>query len=133
MFKKIYLIIGILTVLIFIATGQYLLRAFPDKEKLDLTFRVMQRSRHIFILLSGCTLSVIGVYFQKSNNKFSYALQLLATFILFTANILFIYCFFYEVDISFIPSTPLLHVATYSFLAGIVLHAIASWIKQPIS
>ena len=36
MFKKIYLIIGILTVLIFIATGQYLLRAFPDKEKLDL-------------------------------------------------------------------------------------------------
>lgn len=129
MIKKSYLIFGIVTVIIFVATGQYLLRCFPDKEKLDLTFRVMQRSRHIFILLSGCTLAAIGIYFQPSNNKLSYIIQLVATLILFSTNLLFIYCFFYEVDIAFIPSTPLLHIATYSFLAGIVLHAIAGWRK----
>lgn len=125
MLKKLYLIVGITTIILFIATGQYLLRVFPEKDKLDLAFRVMQRSRHIFILLSGCTLSLIGVYFKAANNSIAYTLQLFATLILFLSNAMFIYCFFYEVEIAYIPDTPVLHIATYSFLAGAVIHALA--------
>jgi hypothetical protein len=122
MIKKLYLAYGIATILIFIATGQYLLRAFPDKDVLDLSFRVMQRSRHIFILMSGFTLTSMGLYFQLSEIKWIRAAQLLATLLLFLANTLFIYAFFYEVDITYIPKTPAIHIATYIGLAGIVLH-----------
>jgi hypothetical protein len=122
MIRKIYLYYGIATILIFIATGQYLLHAFPDKTELDLSFRVMQRSRHIFILMSGFTLTALGLYFVLSTIKWIRAAQLLATILLFSANTLFIGGFFYEVDISFIPKTPMIHIATYIGLAGIVLH-----------
>lgn len=120
--RLLYLTVGILTVLIFIATGQYLKHKFPNKEGMDLTFRAMQRSRHIFILLSGLVLAGIGTYFQSAKAQFFIRVQYLAFVTLMIANTLFIYAFFYEVETHFIPKTPLVHYATYLILAGVALN-----------
>lgn len=125
--RLLYLSVGILTVLIFIATGQYLKHKFPNKEGMDLAFRVMQRSRHIFILLSGLVLAGTGTYFQSAKTQLFVLIQYIAFAILFIANVLFIYAFFYEVDILFIPKTPILHYATYLILAGVVLNFIGAF------
>lgn len=125
--KLLYLCIGILTVLVFLGTGQYLRRVFPNKENIDLAFRVMQRSRHIFILLSGLVLSGIGIYFQSARLALFRIIQYIAFVILIVANGLFIYAFFYEVDTNFIPQTPILQYAAYLILAGVALNFIATF------
>lgn len=125
--KILYLSTGILTVLIFIATGQYLKHKFPNKEGMDLAFRVMQRSRHIFILLSGLVLAGIGTYFQSAKAQLFIIVQYIAFAILIIANVLFIYAFFYEVETHFIPKTPVLHYAAYLILAGVVLNFIGTF------
>ena len=125
--KLLYLSIGILTVLIFLATGQYLKHQFPNKEGMDLAFRVMQRSRHIFILLSGLTLSGIGIYFQYARTRLFVTLQYIAFSLLFIANALFVYAFFYEVETLFIPKTPVLHYAAYLVLGGVFLNFVSTF------
>lgn len=124
--KILYLSIGILTVLIFLATGQYLKYKFPNKEGMDLAFRTMQRSRHIFILLSGLVLAGIGTYFQLAKTQLVVIIQCIAFVILLIANALFIYAFFYEVETHFIPKTPIVHYATYLILAGVVLNFVGT-------
>lgn len=125
--KLLYLSLGILTVLIFIATGQYLKHQYPNKAGMDLAFRAMQRSRHIFILLSGLVLAGTGTYFQSAKTRLFVIIQYIAIIILFIANALFIYAFFYEVETSFIPKTPILHYATYLILAGVVLNFVSTF------
>ncbi len=125
--KLLYLSKGILTVLIFLATRQYLKHKFPSKEGMDLAFRVMQRSRHIFILLSGLVLSGIGIYFQYARTRLFVMIPYLAFALLFAVNALFIYAFFYEVYVSFIPKTPIIHYAAYLVLGGVGLNFVGTF------
>ncbi len=121
-FSIFYLFIGISGLLFFIWTGQYLLKKFPEKQQLDLSFRVMQRSRHIFLLLISLIEIGIGIYIQPVNRFFFILIQRIATSLMVCAHILFIYAFFYEIEVKWIPETPILHYATYLVLASLSIH-----------
>ena len=121
-FSTLYLFIGLLSLLFFTWTGKYLRCTYPDKHNLEMGFRVMLRSRHIFILLVSLIEMGIGVYIQQSTKMLYLSIQWLATILLVVAHILFIYAFFYEVEIIHIPKTPILHYATYFVLTSLILH-----------
>ena len=87
-----------------------------------MAFRVMLRSRHIFILLVSLIEIGIGVYIQQSTKMLYLSIQWLATILLVVAHALFIFAFFYEVEIIHIPKTPILHYAAYFALASLILH-----------
>ncbi len=103
-------------------TGKYLQQYYPDKQNLEKGFRVMLRSRHIFLLLISLLEIGIGVYIQQSRNRVFLFIQCLATLLLVLAHILFSYAFFYEVDLIHVPQTPAVHYATYLTLASVILH-----------
>lgn len=119
-----YLTIGMASLLFFAWTGHYLRTTYPDKQGMDTGFRIMLRSRHIFILLVSLLEVGIGTYIQPAERVFFRKLQSLATALLLLAHGLFIWAFFYEVSPRFVPDTPIVHGATYLVLASLVLHSL---------
>ena len=128
--KIFYLAVGLSSLVFFAWTGRYLLSAYPQKEELDTGFRVMLRSRHIFLLLISLAEIGIGVYIQTSRKFLFLAVQITATAFIIGAHALFIAGFFYEVAVETIPSTPLIHWATYLALGGSALHLLTVFEKK---
>ena len=128
--RILYLTVGIASVLFFAWTGDYLRTTYPDKVSMDMGFRVMLRSRHIFILLVSLLEIGMGIYIQPAKRRMYQIVQGLATGLLLVAHGLFIWAFFYEVSTKTIPQTPILHWATYCVLASIIVHGITLFDRQ---
>ncbi len=126
-FSFIYLFIGLLSLYFFTWTGKYLLSTYPDKPTIEIGFRVMLRSRHIFLLLISLVELGIGAYIQQCQTRTFLIIQWLAFICVILSHILFIYAFFFEVEPTHIPNTPALHYATYILLAGIILHVLTKF------
>ena len=93
--KRFHLIFGLVVLVVFLLTGQYMdrfhehLRYTPDGP------RMLYRTRHIFILLSGLLHLGIGSYFSY-RAEWRRALQYLGSALITIAPVLFTIGFFYE-------------------------------------
>lgn len=122
--KKAHLIFGLAVVIVFLLTGQYMDKHFNHLVGMADAPRLLYRTRHIFILLSGLLNLGIGAYFTYRIETWQRAIQLLGSFLIFAASVLFVIAFFYE------PSrgdlrTPLSHDGMYAIAAGALLHVIS--------
>jgi hypothetical protein len=122
--KKVHLIFGVCVVIAFLLTGQYMDKHFHHLVGMPDAPRLLYRTRHIFILLSGLLNLGIGAYFTYRIETWQRTIQLLGSFLIFAASLLFVIAFFYE------PSrgdlrTPLSHYGMYAIAAGAVLHVIS--------
>jgi len=84
--------------------------------------RLLYRTRHIFILLSGLTHLGIAAYFKYRVRQLNKLLQLLGSGLTTVASILFMVAFFYEPSLGNLR-TPLSHWGTYCIAVGVLLHA----------
>jgi hypothetical protein len=119
--KKVHLIFGIFILIVFLLTGQYMDKYYHHMVGAPDGIRLLYRTRHIFILLSGLTNLGIGAYFTYRLVFWRRALQLVGSGLTFLASFLFITAFFYEPGLKDLR-TPLSHWGTYSIAAGVVLH-----------
>ena len=94
------------------------LAGFPDGP------RLLYRTRHIFILLSGLLNLGIGAYFTYRIQTLSRIIQLVGSLLIFTASILFVIAFFYEPNLNNLR-TPLSHWGTYTISTGALLHVLS--------
>jgi hypothetical protein len=122
--KTFHIIFGIAMVITFLLTGQYMDRYLnhlvgtPDFE------RMLYRSRHIYILLSGLLHVGIGAYFTYRIGRVRITLQLLGSLLIAIASVLFVVAFIYEPpSVSFY--TPYSRRAIYLTLTGTLLHLIS--------
>src|ERR1044072_3175358 len=122
--KKADLIFGLSVVITFLLTGQYMDKHFHHMVGMPDAPRLLYRTRHIFILLSGLLNLGIGAYFTYRIETWRRAIQLLGSLFIFTASLLFIIVFFYEPNLSNLR-TPLSHYGAYAIAAGAVLHVIS--------
>lgn len=123
--KKTHLIFGVLVVLTFLLTGQYMDKFYNHLHGLPDAPRLLYRTRHIFILLAGLLNLGIGAYFTYRIETWQRALQLLGSLFIFTASFLFVIAFFYEPNLHDLH-TPLSHWGTYTIATGTVLHVISA-------
>jgi hypothetical protein len=86
--------------------------------------RLLYRTRHIFILLSGLLNLGIGAYFTYRVEPWQRTMQLLGSLFIIAASFLFVIGFFYEPNLSNLR-TPMSHYGTYAIAAGAVLHVIS--------
>ena len=78
--KRLHLIFGVLVVLVFLLTGQYM--DFQDPKVRELTdegTRMMFRSRHIYLLLAGLINLGVGVYFTYHRTAWRKSLQVVGS------------------------------------------------------
>jgi len=123
--KKTHLIFGAFIVLAFLLTGQYMDKYFNHLEGMPDGPRLLYRTRHIFILLSGLLNLGIGVYFSYRSETWRRILQLIGSLFIIVAPCLFLIAFFYEPNLTDLH-TPLSHWGTYLIATGVLLHLISS-------
>ena len=123
--KKVHLIFGVLVVLVFLLTGQYMDKFYNHMHGVADGPRLLYRTRHIFILLSGLLHLGIGAYFTYQTEPWRRAIQLLGSLLIFAASFLYLVAFFYEPNLNNNLHTPLSHWGTYAIAAGAVLHVVS--------
>lgn len=127
--KRLHLIFGVLVVVTFLLTGQYM--DFQDPKVRELTdegTRMMFRSRHIYVLLAGLINLGVGVYFTYHRAAWRKSLQIAGSVLILLAPLVMTAAFFYEPTIKGLPR-PFTLPAIVALFAGVFLH-LFSGIKQ---
>ena len=62
--RRLHLLIGVLTLLAFLITGQFMRHHQPPTPQLDDALRLLLRSRHIYILASALVNLMLGLYLE---------------------------------------------------------------------
>lgn len=99
---------------------------FPDKEIIPPEFRLLMRSRHIYILLASLIHIVLGVYLQIHREFWRKLLQIFASALLFTGTILLIYAFIHE-TYSVKHFSEISRSGLYLTLAGTIFHLLGGF------
>lgn len=124
MMKLLHQITGILVIIVFLLTGQYMEFYYPHMDGVSDGVRMMLRSRHIYILLAGLVNLGIGVYFIQQRRRWRWILQLTGSGLLLIAPFLLMGAFFYEPTLPHLPR-PLTLPAIVSLLTGTLFHLIS--------
>jgi hypothetical protein len=131
--KLFHMIFGISVVIVFVFTGQYMDRYLQHLQYTPDLQRMLYRSRHIYILLSGLLNIGIGTYFSYRPERWRLVLQMIGSLLIVTATVLFIFAFAYEPPRASL-NTPLSGRAMYLIVDGTLLHLIAGirwrWIQN---
>ena len=127
--KRFHLIFGLLLVIIFLLTGQYMDRLHNHLQGMSDGPRMLYRSRHIYILLSGLLHLGIGSYFSYRSEHVRRILQLLGSILITVAPIFFIIGFFQEPQLTGLY-VPLSKPGIILIAIGTLLHLLSS-VNQP--
>lgn len=123
--KRIHLTFGVLVVIAFLLTGQYMDKYLNHLAGAPDGLRMLYRTRHIFILMAGLLNLGLGVYLTLHQQPWRRILQLTGSGLIIVASLLFIAAFFYEPKLTGLH-TPLSHWGTYLMTAGTLLHLFGS-------
>ena len=119
--RRFHIIFGVLVVIAFLLTGQYMDKFYNHLAGMADGPRLLYRTRHIFILLSGLLHLGIGTYFVYRRDRWRWILQLLGSLMITVSSILFIVAFFQEPRLLDLH-TPLTHKGMYLIAVGTLLH-----------
>ena len=87
--------------------------------------RMLYRSRHIYILLAAMLHFGIGAYFHDQLDTVRRALQLIGSFLITSASVLFIYAFFQEPTFTNLYA-PYSRKGIFMLVGGTLLHVFAN-------
>lgn len=122
--KRFHIIFGLVAVVIFLLTGQYMdhylghLAGMPDGP------RMLYRTRHIFILLAALLNLGIGAYFTLRPSQAGRITQVIGSVLIVISTVLFLVGFIYEPKLAGLE-TPYSHWGMYLILAGTLLHLLS--------
>lgn len=122
--RKFHLLFGAAVVVAFLLTGQYMDKVHNHLEGMADGPRLLYRTRHIFILLSGLLHLGLAAYCVRRARTWRRVLQLAGTGLVAVASVLFVAGFFYEPRLRDLD-TPLSHWGAYAIAAGTVLHLLS--------
>lgn len=118
---RLHLIFGIGLFIVFLVTGKFMRVDFPEKDAIPQDFRLLMRSRHIYILLSSLLHLALGVYLTIQPQMWRKTLQIFASVLLFAGSVLFVWAFVYETYTTRLFSE-VSRFALYLTLAGTIFH-----------
>lgn len=123
--KRLHQAVGVMGLIIFILTGQYLRRRYPDIAEMAEGVRMLLRSRHLYIMLAGALNLGIGLYFTPRPPGWRKVVQVIGSALILIAPARLILAFFTEAQRG-ILQTPWSHYGLYAIFGGVVLHLISS-------
>lgn len=122
--RRFHQIFGLLLIIAFLLTGQYMDIYLNHLIGVEDGVRMLYRTRHIFILLAGLLNLGLGAYFTYRQEMWRKLLQVSGSGLIILASFLFIIAFFYEPTLTGLY-TPLSHWGTYTIFAGTLLHLLS--------
>ena len=130
--KRLHISVGFVMFVIFTITGQYMRADFPDKDVIPPEFRILMRSRHIYILFSALIHLALGIYTQLSRDRWQQIIQLIGSSVLVASSILLVAAFVME-TYAYQQFTDISRYGIYTSLWGIGFHLIGGidWRPKP--
>jgi hypothetical protein len=124
MTKVLHQIVGVIVVIIFLLTGQYMGAYFPGLYQSNEALRMMYRSTHIYILLAGLLNIGIGTYLTGRKKRWRLIMQLVGSSLVIIGPLMLIGAFFYE-PTGGKMERPITLPAMIFLLAGTLLHMLS--------
>jgi hypothetical protein len=128
--KRLHLVIGLIVFVVFVITGRLMRIDFPDKDIIPQDFRILVRSRHIYILFMALLNLLLGSYFRPHKTREARILQYAGSLVLIISSILCITAFFLE-TYSYHHFSDVSRNGLYTALAGVGLHFLAAIVPDP--
>ena len=122
--KRFHLIFGLIVLVVFLLTGQYMDRFHEHLSNTPDGPRMLYRTRHIFILMSGLLHLGIGTYFFNRAQTWRRALQILGSALITISPVLFTVGFFYEPSLQGLYA-PLSKAGIIMMAVGALLHVVS--------
>ena len=122
--KRFHLIFGLIVLVVFLLTGQYMDRFHEHLQHTPDGPRMLYRTRHIFILLSGLLHLGIGTYFSYRKQQWRRILQILGSVLITIAPVLFTIGFFYEPHLQGLYA-PLSKKGVIMLAVGALMHVVS--------
>ena len=122
--KRLHLVVGVLTLIVFILTGQYLSRAYPHMADMDSGLRMLLRSRHLYIMLGGADWYAHGLGQTRQTGGWRAVEQQSGSVLLLAGPALFILGFFIQAPRGDL-NAPLAPFGLYAVFGGIMLHLVS--------
>ena len=122
--KRYHLIFGVVMLVAFLLTGQYMDRFHEHLRNMADGPRMLYRTRHIFILFSGLLHLGIGTYFSYRFDTKRRLLQIVGSLLITVASVLFVVAFFYEPHLTHLYA-PLSKAGVIMTASGALLHALS--------
>jgi hypothetical protein len=123
--RQLHRVVGVLVVIAFLLTGQYMEFKYGDWVGTDDAIRLMYRSRHVYIVMAGMVNIAVGLYFTWQARPWRRVLQMIGSGLILTTPFAMIAAFFYEPAAGALarqftgPSVILL-------FSGVVLHLVSA-------
>ena len=130
--KRFHIIFGLIVLVVFLLTGQYMDRYHQHLMYMPDGPRMMYRSRHIFILMSGLLHVGIGSYFKYRLQTWRRVLQVIGSVLITIAPVVFTIAFFYEPTLRDLEN-PLALLGAIAMAVGALLHLIGGAKEEPWS
>ena len=121
--KWLHLTVGFVMFVIFTITGQYMRADFPDKDAIPQEFRILMRSRHIYILFAALIHLALGIYIELRRDGWQRVFQVIGSTVLVLSAILLVTAFVME-TYTYRQFTDLSRYGIYGSLWGIGFHLI---------
>ncbi len=118
--KKLHFYLGILLILVFILTGQYMHHFHSHLENMSDGPRMLYRSAHIYIFLSSLLNIMFGVYLIKFNQHHKIIIQYITSIIILISPFLLLIGFFLEPQLLDLER-PYSRIGIYSLLIAAML------------
>jgi len=122
--KRFHLIFGLLVLVVFLLTGQYMDRYHAHLMYMTDGPRMLYRTRHIFILMSGLLNLGIGSYFTYRAQTWRRTLQILGSILITIPPVLFTIGFFYEPKLEDLYA-PFSKLGIIMIAVGALLHVVS--------
>jgi hypothetical protein len=127
--RLLHIIVGLIVVVVFLLTGQYMEFHNPRMHELDDGMRMMFRSRHIYILLTGLINVGIGAYFTNRDGQLRRALQWAGSILIIIPPFVLIAAFFREPNLAGLQGS-LTQPAIIATFVGTLLHLFSGFRKR---
>ena len=121
--SKGHFFVGVLSLVIFLLTGIYMIVSFPELYEGREEVRMMYRATHIYILMSSLTNLMAGNYLLNRTGGGFAPFRLLASVLVLVSPILFVAAFIVEPP-SYLIERPISFWGVLVLLLGVLLHCI---------
>ena len=124
--RRIHLIIGLLGVIAFLQTGQFMKHHHPRMEELSAEVRMMYVSRHIYLLGASLVNVVVGLYLRVHPRGWRRVLQQIGSVVILLSPLSLLIAFFAEPAFGLAGRGWRSYSGLIGLFAGVMAHIVAS-------
>ena len=119
--KILHLVVGLVGVAVFLATGVYMMLGFPELYGGHESIRFMYRANHVYILLASLINLVLGMYYRPGAAGWRRILAMTGSGMVLSAPLILVWAFFHEAPQG-TPERFITAMGLYLVLGGVLLH-----------